>query len=347
MLVLSKEEERRARDLHKKLILINGLQPPAFTDEWLAKLRDQGLTACNYCISGAEGREDLRTALRHVTETHDRLHRMPDIITQVKSVQDIKDAKKDGKLGLALGFQAPDPIENDLGLLRVFHKLGLKFLQLTYQERNLVGDGCGERTDSGLSNFGIKVVEELNRLGIAIDLSHVGHKTTMEAIELSKDPVIFSHAGVLSVESTRPANLRNKSDEEIKAMAEKGGVIGLIAYSPYVKHKEIPTIKDYMNHLEYAVNLVGVDHVGIGLDGPAEEASFTGFAYQYPELALDYGYTWANILVTDLNGPGVSKGEERLVNLARGLVSRGYSDQEIRKIYGDNFLRVFQKVWKE
>ncbi len=345
MLRLDKKQEERARELHEKFIFINTLQSPAFSDDWFKRLRDGGLTACNYCVSGAMDVETLKEAQHKIAEVYKIESRHPEYITVVTTVEQIREAKKENKLALCLGFQRPEPMGRDLHLLHVFYRLGLRILQITYQERNFVGDGCGERTNCGLSNFGIDVIKEMNELGIVIDLSHVGDKTTLETIEISKDPVIFSHIGCRSVEDHHPANLRNKSDEEIRLLAEKGGVIGIIAYSPYVKYENIPTIEDFMKHLNHAIKIVGVDHVGIGLDGPSERQAFDPFALKYPELvpvipATGEKYVHENIVVPEVSKP------EYLINITRALILHGYSDGEIQKILGENFMRLFKRVWK-
>jgi len=346
MLKLNKEQEERAQELHQKCVFINTLQSTAFSDEWLRRLRDGGLTGCNYCLSGAWEVEPLQVALHNMAEVYKIASRISDVVTVATTVKQIRKAKKDNKLALCMGWQRPEPIKRDINLLQILHRIGLRILQVTYQEKNFVGDGCGERTDCGLSNFGVELIKEMNKLGIVVDLAHVGKKTTLETIELSEDPVIFSHNGCTSIEDHQPANLRNKSNEEIKLLAEKGGVIGIIAYSPYLKYENIPTIEDFMKHLDYAVELVGVDHVGIGLDGPAERQAFDPFVEKYPELvpiipATGKKYVYENIIVPELSKP------EYLINIARGLVAHGYSDQDIQKILGENFLRVFEKAWKE
>lgn len=342
---LAKQQEERVQELHRKCIFINTLQSPAFSDEWLIRLRDGGMTACNLCVSGAMEVETVQKAQTNMVAVYEAVSRNPDVLTIATKAAQIRKAKKENKLAICLGFQRPEPIGRDIGMLYAFHLMGLKILQITYQERNFVGDGCGERTNCGLSNFGIQLVEQMNKLGIVIDLAHVGSQTTLETIELSNDPVIFSHNGCRSVEDHHPANLRNKSDEELKLLAEKDGVIGIIAYSPYVKYEDVPTLEDFMKHLDRAVKIAGVDHVGIGLDGPSERQAFDPFALKYPELvpkipATGKKYVHENIVVPELSKP------EFMINITRALVLHGYSDDDIEKILGGNFLNLFEEVWK-
>jgi membrane dipeptidase len=212
-------------------------------------------------------------------------------------------------------------------------------MQLTYQTRNYVGDGCAEGADTGLSSFGRDLIQEMNRLGILVDLSHCGRRTTDEAIDASKKPVVFSH--------THPYTLaehqRNKTDEQIQALAEKGGVMGITEYSPIaeVKPGVRPTIVDYLDQIDYVAKLVGVEHVGIGLDIDETSTSerFAEFKREFPELCRNYDFETRRI-------DGLSELTD-CPQIARGLVSRGYSDDEILMILGGNFMRAFRKVWRE
>jgi microsomal dipeptidase-like Zn-dependent dipeptidase len=228
-------------------------------------------------------------------------------------------------------------------MLEVYHALGIRFMQLTYQRRNLVGDGCGERTNAGLSKFGVEVVKELNRLGIVIDLSHVGVRTTLETIELSAHPVAVTHSGVRALCDT----VRNKTDEELKALAARGGVIGIPPKSGFLTEnglREGTTIDDYIKHIDYVADLVGIDHVGIGTD-VGDERKYTvermsAFNQRYPEVAIIDGDLRTEVMHTaGLQSPGT------LYNITAGLVRRGYSDADIRKVLGENFARVFREVW--
>ena len=217
----------------------------------------------------------------------------------------------------------------------ILFRLGYRVIQLTYNRRNLLGDGCSERVDGGLSKFGVAVIERMNKLGMLIDLSHVGPKATMEAIEFSKVPVSFTHANAKALCD----HFRNKSDEALKAVAKRGGVIGINVISSYIQTREgvKPDIEDYYAMMDYVVNLVGVDHVGIGTDiSPNWSAEEIRKTFEvYPELTG----TEAHL-----------DGLDSLIyfrDLAKGLSDRGYSSQSIRKILGENWLQLFRTVWGE
>jgi membrane dipeptidase len=231
-----------------------------------------------------------------------------------------------------------------LNLLKIFYQLGLRICGLAYTRRNAFADGCGEKTDCGLSRIGELAVEEMNKLGVLIDLSHCGYTASMQAIDLSKDPVSFTHSCARGVYD----HIRNLTDEQIKACAEKGGVIGVNAFSNYLHPKglaEGATVAHSLNHIDYIVNLVGVDHVGIGTDTTESRTvdEALELARAYPEL----GEPPKSVTLESIRKRYALKSIMEIRNYTRGLVARGYSDQEILKILGGNFLRLFKKVWKK
>lgn len=353
---LSDGEEERAISLHRKAIFINASDSSVVPlDEFFQLLKQGMVTAINYTLDRTLGELTLRDILINISCLYDTCDEYCDMYRMGLSVKDIKKAKEEGKVALIPGIQNPQCIEvgefkttEGLRLLRILHRVGVRILELTYEHKNSIGDGGSEKTDCGLSKYGIRVVEEMNKLGMVIDLAHVGHATSMETIELSKDPVIISHSCTRAI-SHHP---RCKTDEAIKAMAEKGGVIGIVAKTHYLK----PQLKakydrgsiwvDYMNHVNHVVDLVGVDHVGIGLDitypleRPREE--FARFLSTFPLFKpydADMGYRKLQVEGLD--------SIPTYPNITRALVAQEYSDEEIFKILGKNFLRVFEKVWKK
>lgn len=332
----------RARSLHRDAIVINALDSTRIAqgDEvYIGKIKRSGVTATNHTVSATEGLVDT---MQSIVDWWHVYARFPEDIIVGRNFEDIERAKHEDKVAVFLGFQDTSPIEGHLHMLEIYSALGIRFIQLTYQRRNLVGDGCGERTNAGLSTFGLQVVRELNRLGIVIDLSHVGIRTTLDAIEHSEDPVTVTHSGVRALVDTP----RNKTDEEIKALAARGGVIGIPPKSGFLKAKglsEGTTIEDYVAHIDYVADLVGVDHVGIGTD-VGDERKYTkermmAFNSKYPEVAIIDENLRTDLMHTEgLQSPGT------LYNITAGLVARGYSDDDIKKVLGGNFMRVFRHV---
>jgi membrane dipeptidase len=299
------------------------------------------VTAVNFTVS-YDDRDDfgvVAAEVAHVLRAIDDSDKTRLALT----VDDIRDAKAAGEAAVVLGFQNATGIEDELPYLEVFHRLGLRVLQLTYQRRNLLADGCGESANGGLSSFGRQVVPELNRLGILIDLSHVGERSTLDTIELSAAPVAVTHA---NPQKFNPIP-RNKTDEEIKALAERGGVFGVNSIARFVSpegREKGATIEQFVDQIDYLVELVGPDHVGIGLDinegltPELFEARRQGFLKQYSDIAGG-DFPYEHYYVFGLNSMA------NTILITENLVERGYSDEDVLKILGGNFLRLFEQAW--
>jgi len=326
--------EDRATSLHAESIIIDGLEVSRWGEKPFRQMREGGLTAVSATVAVIEGFRETITA---IAEWHRLFERYDSLIMPVKTVDDIRRAKELAKTGIVLGFQNTSPIEDDLYLLSVFRELGVRVIQLTYMERNYVGDGCLERTDCGLSAFGLEVIEEMNRLGILIDLSHVGYTTTMEAIEASEKPVAFTHANPRALWD----HPRNKSDEQIEALAAKGGVIGANVYPPFLAAGSKATLDDVVEVIDYLVSLVGADHVGIGTDftegQPAEWFDYilTGKSKKGPRMEMEFPI---------VNPEGI-RSAAQFPNLTRALLDHGYAESDVKKIMGENWLRLYEEVW--
>ncbi|HET9652754.1 MAG TPA: membrane dipeptidase, partial [Usitatibacter sp.] len=183
-------------------------------------------------------------------------------VRHVERVDDILEAKRNGQLGVIFGVQSPDWIGQKRERIRLMHKLGLRSLQLTYMERNRLGDGCLEPENRGLTSFGMQVVRECNALGILVDCSHVGERTSLDAARVSARPIVVSHTAVRALVD----NPRCVTDEQMKAVADKGGTIGITTFSPFINRERAPTLDDYLDHFDYAIDLVGEDHVTFATD---------------------------------------------------------------------------------
>lgn len=261
-----------------------------------------------------------------------------DFIVKILKADDIERAKKEGKKGIILNFQSMQHIGTNLDLVELYYMKGFRINQLTYNSKNPVGCGCTARRDRGLTEFGLKVVEKLNELGGIIDVSHCGPQTSMDAVENSKDPIIVSHAFSKKIYD----HDRGKSDELLKALAEKGGYIGVLAIAGFITSNPKTTINDWLDHIDYIVKLIGIEHVGIGTD-------FYGFSVP-DNLAIKIGEFIDRLgfrpehKASFLNKVEGFENYTKFPNLIDGLINRGYSDQEIKKIAGENFLRVFKKI---
>jgi len=356
---LSQDEKDHALALHKESIVIDSSVVSVIDyvaeNMWLEDVIKGGVTATNLTV-GMQRR--FTEALQEIMEHNHWAKKNSDRVLIVKKSSDIERAKKEEKHGIIYGPQDSMFIERDLDLLEIAHDHGLRAMQLTYNWQNEVGSGCREKKDAGLSIFGESVVEKMNELGILIDLSHTGDKTCWDAIELSKDPVSFTHIiprrsapeepGGYAEWANRSTSLwgsfveyskqRGKPDDMMKACAEKGGVIGVTPF--FAKKKgESNLTDDLMDQVDDTVDIVGVDHTGFGSDLEFPNSITRGcFIWKNPDrIDVDYftpmdkewGYGWL----------------EHMPNFTMGLVARGYSDQEIKKILGLNFVKLFRRVW--
>ncbi len=325
-----------ARELHKDAIVIDGLNISKWSRKVLEGIHEGGITAFNATSAMLE---NFRQTILNLIQWERFFEDCNGIISRVASVDDILGAKKAGKTGIILGFQNTSPIEDDLDLLVIFHRLGVRIIQLTYMEANRVGCGCLERTDGGLTNFGVEMVEEMNRLGILIDLSHVGYQTSMDAIRFSKRPVCLTHANPSSLVDHK----RNKPDDLLKAVSKTGGIIGANVFPPFIKAGALADLSDLIRVIDYLVNLMGVDHVGIGSDFTENQgedffrAILTGTSKKGPKMSMDF--------LPVVNPKGIESARD-FPNITSALLDHGYPEPHVRKIMGENFLRVFREVWK-
>jgi membrane dipeptidase len=258
-----------------------------------------------------------------------------EFLTLVRTTDDILRAKQEKRTGVILGFQNAHAFEDNLGYIEAFADMGVRVVQLCYNTQNLVGTGCYER-DGGLSGFGREVISEMNRVGIMVDLSHVGGNTSSEAIAFSKKPVCYSHC----LPSGLKEHPRNKSDEQLKEIADAGGFVGVTMFAPFLKRGIDATVEDYVEAIDYVVNLIGEDAVGIGSD-------FTqGYTVDFFDwITHDKGrYRRLTNFGKVVNPEGIRTIGE-FPNLTAAMERAGWSDTRIRKIMGENWVRVFRDVW--
>ncbi|MDP7546944.1 MAG: membrane dipeptidase, partial [Alphaproteobacteria bacterium] len=248
-----------AEALHRDAIIIDATCPLAQGERYLDWWREGGATAIAPTISGMVG--NARTGFAMIGGWHRYVRERDDTLI-VYQAADIERAKREGKLGLILHCQGTTLIEDELDLVDAYQAAGLRVVQLCYNRKNLVGDGAAERTDGGLSYFGVALIERLNKLGMLVDCAHTGHQTSMEAVEVSTAPVIISHANARSVHDNR----RNIEDDLIRGVAASGGVIGTVGFPSFLTAQGQPSLDQFIDDIAYKAELVGIDHVGIGID---------------------------------------------------------------------------------
>lgn len=335
--------ERKAREVHREAVVVDTLSyrcdgyDPALAEGGVDAVH---ITVCTMYAGFREAMESIGKTLRRL-ESDERW-------TLATDVSDVMSAKERGVTSIILGFQNAKPLEDNLDNLLLFYRLGVRVIQLTYNERNFVGDGCLEPSDAGLSRFGKDLVRAMNELGVLIDLSHVGYRTTMEAIEYSEVPVAVTHSNPKAL----APNPRNKADDQIKALAAKGGVIGVSPYGPICwdpRKDRPPTLDDVVAHVDYVAELVGIDHVAVGTDFPVGvprhiiDHYIQYIADNYPGMSAEYNKRVGGTF--EDRYPKEFSNHSQFPNLTAALLRRGYSAEDVKKVLGGNFLRVAQQVW--
>jgi membrane dipeptidase len=346
-----------ANDVYARAIVIDGLggfgnskgAPGApLTDAFVQDIRASGITCVHTTIlpvGSTPPDTGFTQAVIGIGECEREIEAHPDVLARVRRVADIAAAKRAGRTGIIYGFQDGVAFETDLSRLDELYRLGIRVVQPTYNRRNLLGDGCLEPANAGLSKTGVEAIAKMNELGILVDLSHCGRRTATDAIQASVKPVAFTHTGCAALND----HPRNRTDAELRAVADEGGVSG-IYFMPFLSEGRQPTAADIVRHLEHMIQVAGEDHVSIGTDGGVSaEIVDDAFREIFKENVrrrreagisapgeTDEGYLFAN----ELNTP------RRLETLAGMLSGRGHSDARIEKILGANLLRVLSDVWR-
>lgn len=312
----------------------------ALSPEMLRNAAASGITAVNLTIGGKNPEEVFREMSKWERDLRDH----PDVLVSVRTVTELHAAKKARKFGIIYGFQDTVQIGDDLSRVALYHAFGVRIIQLTYNVRNLVGDGCLQPENGGLTAFGRDLVAELNAKRIIVDTGHTGIRSTDEAIEASKVPIAISHSACRAI-ADRP---RSKPDATLKKMADKGGVVG-IYLMPFLTMGPAPTSDDLIKHIEHAVNVCGEEHVGIGSDLSVTphvvDAEYMRVHRTFVEGRLKQGIAAPGedpevpMFVTDLNSP------RRMELIADKLLARKHSTARVEKIIGKNFERLCREVW--
>jgi membrane dipeptidase len=359
---LSKNEEDRVEELVEKCIIISLHDHPSVYPKNISELFDyvrQNRIFLGYRGLAASGLDAVFDGLldgtnlitsnypwRWDSTVYEIGMRLCDIahqdfVIRGERVDDIRRAHREGRLALILHLEGASMIENELDRVDVLYGLGVRCMGLVYSDSNMIGGGLKEKGDGGLTEFGYRVVERMSRLGMAIDLAHVGDKTSLDAIEASHKPVFITHAGSRTVWGTK----RMKPDEVLHAMAEKGGVIGLEAAPHTTLSQAHPkhTIESVMDHFKYLEKLIGLDHVAFGPDTLFGDhvGLHRLFSKELSISQINTGVKYPTVEYVD----GLENPSE-FTNIIRWLVREGYSDQDIAKVVGENILRVLGQVWR-
>jgi len=310
--------------------------PELFTAADFQPFRDSGINVIHPAI-GMGGFNSYDSVLKFFASWNGFLAGQDELFMRIDSPGDLDRVKKSGKLGVILGLQNSDQFRNPNDV-DFFYALGQRVSQLTYNSRNFIGNGSTERQDEGISDFGAAIIERMNKVGMAVDVSHCGDKTTLDAFEISKKPVLITHSNCRALANGHP---RDKSDEAIKKVGAAGSVMGITAVRMFVKADEPTTIENVLDHFDHVKKLIGPDHIGVGSD-----IDLYGYDKMPPELNKQlrasykgsYGFR-EKIDVEGLDHP------KRMFDLTEGLIRRKYTDAEIEGILGGNFKRVLSQIW--
>jgi membrane dipeptidase len=328
--------------VHEKLTIIDGLI--FWSDGTSESLLRGNVAAANVTVCGFQA--DFLTACDALAGWRNIASNPESGWHLVRSTDDIRIAKSKHKVGLIMGFQNLRPIEDKLDRLAFFHDAGIRIMQLTYNERNFVGDGCLENSDAGLSHLGKRAVEEMNRLGIAIDLSHVGERSCLDTIEHSRAPVLITHANAKAVLDLP----RNKSDRVLKEVAARGGTVGasihcFLCWDGNSQRRH--TLSDFVTHINYLRDLVGIDSIAMGTDFPAVSSvdripTLNATGIRYPFLDRYHAVFGSSITAkypVDCNSPA------DLRRLTDALLANGWSEDDLIAFYGRNIMRALRRIW--
>jgi len=335
----------QAREIHKNAIVIDNTCPLAVLDDYHANYLQGGVTVIAATVGyGMANIGTLDYTMKLLGKWLAKFREDGTKLISVTSVDDIYRAKEQGKLGVIFHFQGTTPFEDDINTVELYHRLGVRMCQLCYNEKDLVGCGCAVKEDTGLTVFGEQVIGEMNRLGIVVDCAHTGHNTSMDAIAVSKSPVIISHGNARAVCNNR----RNCQDDLIKAIAKNGGVIGFNGFPGFVADKPKPTLDDLLDHVDHMANIAGPENICVGIDYFEYQAGVVDddTAKQIYDFLISSG-SWAKneYPPPPWHWPQGIEMPEKLENLTIGLDQRGYTEDEIKGILGLNVMRVFKEVW--
>jgi membrane dipeptidase len=338
----------RAIDLMRRALVIDMLspfkissspwltRPDTFTAADTQRFKDSGINVFHIGV-GLGGQDAYTTTLQFLAQWNGFIANHDQSLMRVDSAADLERVKGSGKIGVLLGLQNSEHFRNPNDVT-FFYNLGQRVSQLTYNARNLIGNGATERRDDGISDFGVGIIQRMNQVGMAVDVSHCGDRTTLDAFEASKAPVLITHSNCRAL---APGHPRCKTDEAIRRMAASGGVMGITGVRMFVKNEELTTVEHLLDHFDHVRKLVGVQHLGVGsdidLDGyddmpPAENQ----------RLRAGYKGTYGFREKIDIEGVDHPK---RMFDLTEGLIRRKYSDQDIEQVLGGNFKRVLSGIW--
>ena len=319
-----------------KTPLIDCLQYANWSEKVFRQMQAGGVHAVHVTIAY---HEVFREMVLNIEQWNRWFEQFPDLIFMGRSASDVDRAVAEGKTAIFFGFQNPSPIEDDIGLVEVCHTLGARFMQLTYNNQSLLATGCYEDDDTGVTRFGRQVIAEMNRVGMAVDMSHSAERSTLEAIEISSRPIAITHA---NPNWWHPA-LRNKSDKVLKALTQAGGMLGFSVYPHHLKGGTNCSLDGFCTMIGEAAGRYGIDHLGIGTDlcQDQPDSIVTWMRNGRWSKQTDYGEGSASAPGFP-DQPAWFADNRDFGNIAAGLAKAGLSDEDTAKIMGGNWRRFYE-----
>jgi membrane dipeptidase len=347
----TREYSTRAIDLVGRSLVIDMLGVLAIDDKkaerWIGSpegMSAQELNAFKTCginafhhAFGIGGPTSYEDALLYMASYSSFLNRYNNDFARITTTKEMENAKRDGKVGIILGLQNADEFRNPDDV-KLFYGLGMRCAQLTYNRQNLIGSGSTERVDGGVTDFGSEIIKRMNEIGMLVDVSHSGDRTTLDAIELSTKPIAFTHSNCRALNPNHP---RLKTDEAIRKLAAKGGVMGITGVRNFVLDHEPTTIEHLVDHIDHVVKLVGIEHVGMGSDSDLDGYDDLPAEIQ-KQLREGYKSSYSFREKIDIEGFDHPR---KVFDLTEALIRRKYTDTNIEAILGGNFKRLLLQVW--
>ena len=319
------------------MMRIDGLQYANWSEKIFRQMRSGGLSAVHVTVAYHEG---FRETVTNLEDWNRRIERFPELICKGQWAADIDCARKSGRTAIFFGAQNSSPIETDIGLIEILHTLGLRFMQLTYNNQSFLASGCYEAEDSGITRMGRQAIKEMNRVGLVIDMSHSGPRSTIEAADLSQRPITISHANPLEWSPS----LRNKTDDVIRAVTGNGGIMGFSIYPHHLRDGSSCTLDSFCGMIARAVERFGIEHFGIGSDLCQDQPDSVVTWMRTGRWTRDIDYGEGSASAPGFPPmPGWFRDNRDFANIETGLRSIGMNDDEVGAVLGGNWYRFFDE----
>ena len=320
--------------------LIDNLQYANWSEKIFRQMQEGGVTAVHVTIAY---HETFRETVANVETWNRWFERFPELIFHGRTGDDVRRAKTEGRTAIFFGFQNPSPIEDDIGLVEIWHSLGARFMQLTYNNQSLLATGCYEAEDRGVTRMGRQVIREMNRVGLVVDMSHSAERSTLEAIEISERPIAITHANPAFWHPAR----RNKSNEVLRALGQAGGMLGFSMYPHHLKDKSNCTLASFCEMIARTADLMGVNNIGLGSDLCQDQPDSVVEWMRMGRWSkqIDYGEGSVN----DAGFPPMPewfKDNRHFGNIATGLLECGFSEADTAGVMGENWLRFYDNNFR-